>query len=84
MDVQFNENQDIAPRPVTTREATGLMKLVISMGLAKDEAGAQKVLIGVLVLAVAATIAIVVLGGSGGRGDGGTTPPDVFENTGQI
>lgn len=60
MDVQFNEPQYSSAKPASPKKASGLSlsSLIIKAGLAKDAAGANKVLIIVLVLALAGIAAI--------------------------
>lgn len=50
-DVQFDSESQFVPR-VQSAETSGLLNLVITWGLAKDVAGAQRVLFTVLILAV--------------------------------
>lgn len=60
----------LAPRATAApKPSGGLIGLVLKMGLAKDEKGANTVLIIVGVVAVIATISIFVLGGTS------STPP---------
>ena len=56
-DLQFNEEQQYA-RPTPTRKPSFMTGLVMRSGLAKDEAGAQRVLLIVLVLVILAIIAV--------------------------
>lgn len=68
-DISFQEeDQMLAPRAVAPKQAGGLIGLVIKLGLAKDEKGANMVLIIVGVIAAVAAVSIFMLGGP-------STPP---------
>ncbi|HVM59098.1 MAG TPA: hypothetical protein VMT80_02115 [Candidatus Paceibacterota bacterium] len=54
-EVQFDEPQ-LGPRPVARSVPSAVARLVISLGLAKDNAGAQKALLVITVVAVLATV----------------------------
>lgn len=60
-DIQFQEPQYGSPQ-VAGVKRSWLTGLVLKTGLAKDEAGAQRVLLIILVLAVIGTMATLVLG----------------------
>ena len=70
-DISFQEeDQMLAPRAAAAPKAPGgLIGLVIKTGLAKDEKGANTVLIIVGVIAAVSAVAIFMLGGS-------STPPE--------
>lgn len=53
--MQFNEEQEYARSVMGSEKSSWLSGLVIKTGLAKDNAGAQKVLLVVFVLVVFAT-----------------------------
>ena len=63
MSIQFNE-PEYTPAPVAAKKPAGLSLtgLVIKAGLAKDEAGANIVLIIVLLVVIALTIGVWLLG----------------------
>lgn len=56
-DIQFQESQ-YGGRPPLGPKRSWLTNLVISTGLAEDDAGAQKVLVGILVVIVIAIVLI--------------------------
>jgi len=58
--IQFNEEPQYA-RPVGSEKLSWLANLVIKTGLAKDNASAQKVLLVVLVITIAAIVAVWTL-----------------------
>lgn len=58
-------------RPLAGPKRSWLTSLVIKVGLAKDERGAQKVLLIILALAIIGIVLIFVLGLGGGQ----TKPP---------
>lgn len=60
-DVSFEEERTLAPAPQLQTSQPFLTRLVISWGFAKDEKGAQTVLIGVVVVAVILAIAVPLL-----------------------
>ena len=70
-DIQFNEPQ-YGQSNLSGPRRSWLTSLVIKTGLATDGAGAQKVLLIVLALAVIATIAVIAL-------SGGSTPPPLTD-----
>lgn len=61
-EIQFNEPLPVAP--VRTERQTLLSALVIKTGLAKDLAGAQKVLLILALIAFGATAAVLFVGNS--------------------
>ncbi len=61
-DLQFNEEQ--YSTSAATRKPSWLAGLVIRLGLAQDEAGAQKALVVVLIVTIAAIIAVNLFSGS--------------------
>ncbi len=61
-DLQFNEEQYMTP--ATAQKPSLIAGLVIRLGLAQDEAGAQKALVVVLVVVVIAIIAVNFFSGS--------------------
>lgn len=73
--VTFDESEAVR-RVQPARPSRGLTKLIISWGLAKDEAGAQKVLFIILGVSIAATAMIWVLAGGG---EIAPPPPEVFQ-----
>ncbi len=51
--IEFNENQPMVSRPSpVSAQPKGLYKLVISLGLAKDQKGAEGVLIAIAIIAI--------------------------------
>lgn len=61
MDVQFDEPRYAAPASGTAgKNPSPLSALVVRLGLAKDERGAQTILLGVIVLALAVSIGLFV------------------------
>lgn len=56
--VQFNE-PEYGARVSAQKQASGLSRLVMKAGLAKDDAGAQRVLLIIAILAVVATAIIL-------------------------
>lgn len=69
-DISFQEeDQTLAPRIAPVQKQGGLIGLVIKTGLAKDEKGANTVLIIVGVIAAVSAVAIFMLGGP-------NTPPE--------
>ena len=74
MDVKFSEPAYARAERRVVR-AGAVSRLVIKAGLAKDEAGAQKVLLIVFVLAVLASLLVLVLPGNTAR----PPSPEVFE-----
>lgn len=62
-DVQFSEEQQYATPPPVVRQG-GLIQLVQKWGLAKDEKGAQQVLLIIVGVAVLIAVVSIVLGGS--------------------
>ncbi len=51
-DIQFEEQEYARPAAYTQSKSSALSRMVISLGLAHDDAGAQKVLLVVLVITV--------------------------------
>lgn len=65
--IQFQEEQ-YAPRRGAMSEPRGMAKLVIGWGLAKDEQGATRVLIGIAIGAIILAFAVpMLLGTSSGQ-----------------
>ncbi|MBU2103919.1 hypothetical protein KKD81_00015 [Patescibacteria group bacterium] len=63
-DISFNEeNTTVRPTPIAAQQPA-LVKLVIRWGLAKDQKGAEMVLIGTAVIAATLAIAIPFMSGS--------------------
>ncbi len=62
-DVQFTEEQTYV-RTTQVTKLPPLVGLVVRIGLAKDRRGAEYVLIGILVLALIATVCIWAFSGS--------------------
>jgi hypothetical protein len=60
-DVQFEEEDTMLTQHAyaSMNEPKGLVKLVMKLGLAKNEAGANYVLIGIMVLALIATMYVI-------------------------
>ncbi|HEY0010606.1 MAG TPA: hypothetical protein VGB97_01675 [Candidatus Paceibacterota bacterium] len=67
-DVSFNESE-YARREAHPSSKSGLSSLVIRTGIVKTEAAAQKVLLAVAVLAIVATVLILISAGNN------TAPP---------
>ncbi len=66
--IQFQEEEQYTPRRGVTSESRGMAKLVIGWGLAKDEKGATRVLIGIAVGAIILAFAVpMLLGTSSGQ-----------------
>ena len=59
MDVQFDEPRYATPA-TSTKSPSSLSALVVRLGLAKDERGAQTVLVGIIVIALAVAIGLFV------------------------
>lgn len=60
-DVSFDEERTLAPAPQLQTSRPFLIRLVIGWGLAKDEKGAQTVLIGIVIVALVIAIAVPLL-----------------------
>lgn len=59
MSVEFHEEETlIAPRPVQQKKLSLFNRIVIKLGLAKDEAGAQRVLLIVALAIFALALAV--------------------------
>lgn len=56
--IQFNDESQYARPAFNSDKTSWLAKLVIKTGLAKDNVGAQKVLVVVLIITIAAIIAV--------------------------
>jgi len=60
-DVSFDEERTLAPVPQIQASQPALTRVVIRWGFAKDEKGAQGVLIGVIIAAVVLAIAVPLM-----------------------
>ena len=70
-EIQFQEEEQLRAAYQQPVQESWMVRLIIRLGLARDRAGADKVLIGVAVLAVLISIGIWVVPGGGAGG----TPP---------
>ena len=59
--VSFDEERTLAPSPQQETTQPALVGLVIRWGFAKDQKGAQMVLIGIIVVAVTLAVAVPLL-----------------------
>lgn len=59
--VSFDEESTLAPMPQVRSSQPALVSLVMRWGFAKDEKGAQAVLVGVVVLGIVAAVGIPLL-----------------------
>lgn len=64
-EVEFHEPAYGSPAPATRKESA-LSRLVMKLGLASDEKGAQRVLLVVALAAIAAAVAFALSSGSSG------------------
>lgn len=62
-DIQFNEDALTASQTASSKEPKGFYKLVVKMGLAKDEAGARTVLIVAIIVLIGIAIAYPIIFG---------------------
>lgn len=82
-DIQFDE-PSYAPTHVVAVRYSWLTNLVIRTGLASDEAGAQKMLLVVLIVAVIATIGVLWFGGGASTKQSNTIPANAVPPEGPV